>query len=143
MRLTLLFILFSNVVIAQSTGFDYSEQLSGDSIRSYLSVLASDSLEGRETGRLGQKKAASFLESFYKNLNLITRAQKHPLNAHANSGFNLVINNSYFVYYQDFYYAPFKFDSLYIGDEVLVSGFGINQNNSTISPMETSHPKMY
>ena len=129
MRLTLLFILFSNVVIAQSTGFDYSEQLSGDSIRSYLSVLASDSLEGRETGRLGQKKAASFLESFYKNLNLITRAQKHPLNAHANSGFNLVINNSYFVYYQDFYYAPFKFDSLYIGDEVLVSGFGINQNN--------------
>ncbi len=129
MRLSLLLILFSSVTFAQSGSYDYSQQISADSIRSYLTVLASDSLEGRETGRLGQKKAALYIENHYKNLNIPTTVQKHPLNARANTGYNLVINNSYFVYYQDFYYAPFKFDSLYIENEIIVSGFGINQNN--------------
>ncbi|MBK7571180.1 MAG: hypothetical protein IPI10_06005 [Bacteroidetes bacterium] len=60
MRITLLFLLLSLNTFGQATmNFDYASELSPDSIKTYLYVLSSDSLEGRETGRSGQKKSSS------------------------------------------------------------------------------------
>jgi hypothetical protein len=39
-------------------------------LKSYLTVIASDSLEGRETATPGQKKAANYIANIFKNLNL-------------------------------------------------------------------------
>ncbi len=39
----------------------YAETITADDLKSYLSVLASDSLEGRETGTRGNEMAAQFL----------------------------------------------------------------------------------
>ena len=39
-------------------------------LKSHLTVLASDSLEGRETTYPGQKKAANYIADIFKNLNL-------------------------------------------------------------------------
>lgn len=41
----------------------YADRISQDSLYAYLSVLAADSMEGRETGEIGQKKAARYIRA--------------------------------------------------------------------------------
>lgn len=44
----------------------YMETIKQDDLKKHLSFIASDSLEGRNTGEKGQKLAAAYLENFYK-----------------------------------------------------------------------------
>ena len=44
----------------------YAQSITARSLRGYLSVLASDSLEGRETGQRGQKMAANYIKEHFK-----------------------------------------------------------------------------
>lgn len=126
-RLALIcFILFQSV-FARSQATEFASQISSDSIRSYLTILSSDSLEGRETGQPGQKKAALYIENKYRSWGIPTHLQKHPLSVRANSGLNLVINGHYLIYYQDFYYAPSKVDTFLTSENIFVAGFGISQ----------------
>ncbi len=46
-----------------STLYEFSNRINTSDIKNFLSVIASDSLEGRETGEIGQKKAAHFIAS--------------------------------------------------------------------------------
>ncbi len=48
----------------------YGEKVSADELREYLSILASDAMEGRETGKRGQKMAAAFVRSHFGDLEL-------------------------------------------------------------------------
>jgi len=72
-RLFLLLPLFSLISHAQSidpvskTGY---ESINAANLKANLTVLASDSLEGRETSYPGQKKAANYISDIFKNLNL-------------------------------------------------------------------------
>ena len=67
----------------------YSKALSPDSIFLTLSILASDSLEGRETGKIGQKKAAALIVSSFQRFGLKPGIegryeQFHPITTRAN-----------------------------------------------------------
>ena len=42
-----------------------SVKLDEKQLRVHLSIFASDGFEGRETGEIGQRKAASYLEAYY------------------------------------------------------------------------------
>ncbi len=44
--------------------------VTADDLRAHLSVLASDTMEGRETGQPGQKKAADYLQKQFQQLGL-------------------------------------------------------------------------
>jgi len=72
-RLLLLLPLFSVITYAQAidpaskTGY---ESIKAGNLKANLTVLASDSLEGRETSYPGQKKAANYIADIFKNLNL-------------------------------------------------------------------------
>ncbi|MGM0506406.1 MAG: M28 family peptidase [Bacteroidota bacterium] len=48
------------------------DESSPKKLRADLNILAHDSLSGRETGLPGQRSAAAFLESFYRELGLVT-----------------------------------------------------------------------
>jgi hypothetical protein len=48
----------------------YGDLISEESLRGNLSILASDALEGRETGKRGQKMAAAFIKSHFEELGL-------------------------------------------------------------------------
>ena len=48
----------------------YAETITSDDLNEYLSILASDALEGRETGEVGQKMATAYIEYFFKKNNL-------------------------------------------------------------------------
>ncbi|MGD1044498.1 MAG: M28 family peptidase [Bacteroidota bacterium] len=72
-RLFLLLPLFSVIVYAQAidpvskTGY---ESINAADLKVNLTVIASDSLEGRETTFPGQKKAANYIAGIFRNLNL-------------------------------------------------------------------------
>ena len=46
------------------------ESINASDLKAHLTILASDSLEGRETSYPGQKKAANYIADIFKNLNL-------------------------------------------------------------------------
>jgi hypothetical protein len=46
------------------------ESINASDMKAHLTILASDSLEGRETSYPGQKKAAKYIADIFKNLNL-------------------------------------------------------------------------
>lgn len=55
---------------AQDSASRYAEEIREESLRENLSILASDALEGRETGKRGQKMAAAFIKAYFQELGL-------------------------------------------------------------------------
>jgi hypothetical protein len=73
LKLLLTFLLFSlvfNVNGQDQAARKYGDLISEESLRENLSILASDALEGRETGKRGQKMAAAFIKTYFKELDL-------------------------------------------------------------------------
>lgn len=66
-NLILLFLLFiSPVAFSQkAVSIKYGEQITQDILRKHISVLASDSLEGRETATPGMRKAAAYVSDVF------------------------------------------------------------------------------
>jgi len=56
-----------NVYSQDPVAEKYAQTITADDLSYDLHVLASDSLEGRETGKKGQKMAARFLASEFKS----------------------------------------------------------------------------
>ena len=52
--------IFSASIFAQSN-LKYAETITKSELEKHILILTSDSLEGRETGRPGQKKAANYI----------------------------------------------------------------------------------
>jgi hypothetical protein len=48
----------------------YANIISGNSLKKHLTIVAGAEMEGRETGTEGQRKAAAYIESHYKNIGL-------------------------------------------------------------------------
>jgi hypothetical protein len=65
-------LIISANVNAQDTEIQkYGNRITEAGLKDYLSILASDALEGRETGKRGQKMAAAFIRSHFEELGLI------------------------------------------------------------------------
>src|SRR5436190_4439845 len=96
-------LLLSINVFSQNPALQYSNQISGDSIKKTLYILSSDSLEGRKTGSEGQRKASDILINKYKRTGLVPTdthecetggpnsdfKQIHPINIRSNKERNL------------------------------------------------------
>ena len=92
-----------------SISIHYSTLIDSVHTKGFLDVLASDSLEGRETGKPGQKKAAAFISEHFASLGLKPLShgsflQHHPLTAASNSGKNIEVNQQYFLFMKDSQY---------------------------------------
>ncbi|MBK8416945.1 MAG: M28 family peptidase [Bacteroidetes bacterium] len=79
-----LLIVFFTAVAQDSAAVFFSNYISPSLIKQHLEVLASDSLEGRETAAPGMVKAANYVSSQYEKLGLPTlangtRFQEFPL----------------------------------------------------------------
>ena len=64
-------LLFFSLVYAQEDlSLKYANSITSEELKDHLSILASDALEGRETGERGQKMAATYIEHYFKSNNL-------------------------------------------------------------------------
>ena len=65
-----LFFLFLTLKINAQENLKYAETINVEDLRRYIEVLASDSLEGRETGKKGQKMAAEYIANHFKKIGI-------------------------------------------------------------------------
>jgi hypothetical protein len=133
------FVLSISLVFSQSVdqnpALRYSELISSDSIKSYLYILASDSLEGRETGMYGQKLAADFLSNKYQQFGLeyfiSDKPYQHPFNL-VNKNFknsSVLIDSDTLVLKEDYFFFP-KNDFVNIeANEMVFLSYGIEDAN--------------
>lgn len=77
--ITLFCLLATNTIIAQSKkerkAIAKANATTESNLRKHLSILASDSLEGRRTGTAGEEKAVQYIESYYKQLGIAPAAE--------------------------------------------------------------------
>ena len=66
---TLIILFYSAASFAQEN-IKFSETIIVEDLQRHLNVLASDSLEGRETGKRGQKMAAEYIREHFKNIGI-------------------------------------------------------------------------
>lgn len=60
----------ANGLAQNATSVQYAQTITQPSLRTHLGILASDALEGRETGERGQKMAAAYIESHFRAVGL-------------------------------------------------------------------------
>ena len=66
----ILIILFYSVASFAQENIKFSETIIVKDLQKHLNVLASDSLEGRETGKKGQKMAADYIMNHFINIGI-------------------------------------------------------------------------
>lgn len=85
----------------------YANTITEKDLEKHLTYLASDEMEGRDTGEKGQKMAAAYLENFYKGLGLTgpvdgSYLQKFNLSSVSYPEVNFSVGKQKFVNNEDF-----------------------------------------
>lgn len=115
-----------------STAYRYAQTIRVDDLKTHLSVLAADSLEGRETGQPGQKKAADYLAAYYQSQQLAppvgdsSYLQTFPIIESSWDQPFMAIDGKRFTLFEDFYAFPAMAEPLdTLIDEITFMGYGI------------------
>jgi len=114
----------------------YAATISAGDMKKYLTVIASDEMQGRETGTEGQRKAAAYIEAQFKAIGLKPAAgmngyqQLYPLYKDSMISSKLVINDSVLVYGTD-YLSPASTNETgnFSSNEVIFAGYGIEDKS--------------
>ncbi len=128
---TLCFSFFFFLSKGQQVALSFSQTITPQDLKKHLSVLASDSLEGRETGSVGNLKAANYIAKHFQGLGLPplvknTFFQPVAFTAETWKQSNLSINGKEYVPNWDFYTLPAYNSNLDINtNQVLFAGYGI------------------
>jgi len=128
--LTLLILLIGSVTIKaqDSIAISYASSINVEDLQTHLYILASDSLEGRETGKKGQKLAADYISRHFQSIGIPpykgeTYYQEFPLLSQKLEESTLRINSEV-EYLKNYYTLPY-FGSVSIEfNEIQCVGFG-------------------
>jgi hypothetical protein len=131
----------SMIVFAQSAHqflgdairLNVAETISAEDLNIYLSTLASEEFEGRETGQPGQKKAAAYIADFFKTNGLLTPNGQENYFQEINflgerwTKIQLHANNKTYRHLWDYYAYPSTNASVDTAEinEILFLGYGI------------------
>ncbi|MCU0324001.1 MAG: M28 family peptidase [Spirosomaceae bacterium] len=69
-QLVLLFSVFTLAAHSQDKSAEFAQTITAEDLKKHLSIIASDSLEGRDTGSEGQRKAADYISRHFAQLGL-------------------------------------------------------------------------
>jgi hypothetical protein len=125
------FLFFVQPAFSQDTvALRYSKKITEDDLSRYLHVLASDSLEGRETGKEGQRKGARYIADHFASFGLAPcnhgiYFQDIALNVKSTVGLNIQINRYNLLYMKDYYYLSGNKDTSLTIDKIRFAGYGI------------------
>jgi hypothetical protein len=105
-------------------------------LQKHLNIIAGDAMEGRETGTEGQRKAAAYIESFFKSSGLYSPAtlnghqQFYPLYKDSLISSYLKNGKTTAVYGTD-YISPVMFneEGKFKGKKIVFAGYGIEDKN--------------
>lgn len=115
----------------------YAGVIRTSELQKHLNVIASDAMEGRETGTEGQRKAAAYIENFFKTTGLLAPAplkgqyqQLYPLYRDSMVSNSLKIGKTVAVYGTD-YISPVNNNETAKakGKSIVFAGYGIEDKN--------------
>mgnify|MGYP001234603739 CR=1 FL=1 len=117
------FFLYTYAFSQQKSEEYYASTININDLQKHLLIIASDSLEGRETGQRGQKRAAEYIARHFSNVGIKpyrdnTYYQEFPLLSQKITASNLDINGQ-LNYLEDYYCFPY-FGSVFISFEELL-----------------------
>ena len=127
------YILFSITFLAfyfsysqDSIAIKYAQVIKASDIKEYITVLASDSLEGRETAQPGQKKAARYIAKQFKSFGIAphnnTYFQPFYLLMIKPEKVSININGKQLYFLKDYYHiSNFSNDSIYVEKAVFIT----------------------
>jgi hypothetical protein len=108
----------------------FAQSIKADHLKKHVYTLASDEFEGRETGTVGQKKAAQYISTYYQSLGLEPSKQagswfqNYPLKRETNVGSQAESGGKKFMFLDDFYF--FGIDEQDItAERIVFAGYGI------------------
>lgn len=113
-----------------SLAIRYASEITSQRLREHLYVLADDSMQGRETGLEGQKKAAQYIADFFSELRVPPSVngsyfQEFPLKTERLEGARLTYRGQSFSFTDDFYFFP-GFRASAIEAQGIFVGYGID-----------------
>ena len=119
-------------------GSKYASVITGADLKKQLSIIASDEMEGRETGTGGQRKAAAYIESQFKAIGLKYPTalkgyqQLYPLYQDSMINAELKVDGYTAEYGKDYISAAFTSENgKFKGKSVVFVGYGIDDKNYT------------
>lgn len=141
MRIYLLILLLNflgSSLVAQSPIIDtlaahYAQTITSEELREHLQIIASDDMEGRETGTVGQKKAAAYIAGYFAGLDLppvvgdTAYYQTYPIVQKEWSKPYVDINGTRFTFMEDFFslfHLADPLDTLFT--QITFAGYGIS-----------------
>jgi Zn-dependent M28 family amino/carboxypeptidase len=126
-----------NICFAQTdNATKYAATITTNDLKKHLTIIASNEMEGRETGTEGQRKAAAYIEEQFKSIGLQQAAtlksyqQVYPLYIDSIGASNLNINGKELVYATD-YIAPiiYNISTSLKAKKMIFVGYGISDKN--------------
>lgn len=111
----------------------YAETITVDDLKGHLTILASDALEGRETGERGQKMAAAYIRAHFQEIGLqapvktaagMSHYQDVPLKTSAAGNIYVISNGAKLVNGEDIYYSGSSHNTEDVATEVIFGGNG-------------------
>jgi len=119
---------------AQDDAAKYAASITGDNLKKHLTIIASDEMEGRETGTEGERKAAAYIEAQFRAFGLQSPKalngykQSFPLHRDSMTLSTVKINNRELNYGTDYYVPVLTNGTKRSGANKLVfAGYGISE----------------
>jgi len=114
----------------------YAATITTKDLKKHLTIIASDEMEGRETGTLGQRKAAAYIEKQFKLLGLKAAPalknyqQMYPLYQDSLVKSELIIDGKTIEFGKDYYcQANISENGGFNSNKIIVVGYGIDDKN--------------
>ncbi len=120
----------------QDDASKYASTIKTTELQKHLTVIAADDMEGRETGTAGQRKAAAYIEQFFKGAGLNASAstkgyqQLYPLYKDSMISSRLTVGEKTAVFGTD-YICPINANEngQFNGKEIVFAGYGIEDKD--------------
>lgn len=132
--LSLLYSAFSFAQAHESAAM-FSKSINASDLKELVYDLAGDEFEGRETGKIGQKKAAEYLQNKFISFGIapvlkgMSYLQVFPLYEEHPGTLNIKINNKNYQFLKDFYCLPRVPDINIDFNSLVFAGYGINDES--------------
>ena len=121
----------TNITKTLSQIENIGETITVKKLKEHITVLASDSLEGREVGKPGETMAAEYMSKYFKELGIppykdSTYYQNIPLEERVVKNATIKVNENEYEYKLDFYTYPNFGQTKIESESVLFLGYGID-----------------
>jgi len=131
-KITILLILFCTQTFSQIENI--GEKITIKKLKEHITVLASDSLEGREVGQPGELMAADYMSNYFKSIGIppykdSTYYQTIPLEKRVIENANIKIGLDEYSFKKDFYTYPNFSQTKIESQEIVFLGYGIDTEN--------------